>query len=234
MQVWFPRLYLSWLITIKKIKVYHPWAKGIIRRARSKTYTRYWLGLSFECEAGFCRVQSCPKALAWACQRRRGCDKIFVREGPRTWRLVSENLATDYRSHLNHWMLERGYIWSTRLGQEGGDERSRASIVPGMCMVATCLTLFVWLWFVVNNRKFLVRIVFFSHTNQPTILLYKPVTIRTGQSNRPLVHTHWWTKGTGWRLRWASSRASLRLPLSSVDRDQHVRARFRSHIPATK
>ena len=187
MQVWCPRLYLSSLTTSsKKIKAYHPWAKGNNTPCQKQNNSRV-LGLSFECPTEFCCVQSCPKVRGSTFRHQRGCDKIFVGEGPRTWRLVSENLATDYRSHLNHWMLERGYIWSTRLGQEGGDERSRASIVPGMCMVATCL-----------------------------------------------VHTHWWTKGTGWRLRWASSRASLRLPLSSVDRDQHVRARFRSHIPATK
>jgi len=34
-------------------------------------------------------------------------------------------------------------------------------------------SLFVWLWLVVNDRKFLVKIVFFSHTNQPTVLLYE-------------------------------------------------------------
>ena len=48
----------------------------------------------------------------------------------------------------------------------------------------TVRNLFVWLWFVVNDRKFPVRIVFFSHINQPAVLLHKPATIRTSQPNR--------------------------------------------------
>jgi len=43
------------------------------------------------------------------------------------------------------------------------------------------LSLFVWLWLVVNDRKFSTRTVFFSHTNQPAVLLHKPATIRTSQ-----------------------------------------------------
>ena len=39
--------------------------------------------------------------------------------------------------------------------------------------VLTC-SLFVWLWLVVNDRKFPVGTVFFSHTNQPTVLLHEP------------------------------------------------------------
>ena len=31
-------------------------------------------------------------------------------------------------------------------------------------------SLFVWPWLIVNDRKFSVRIVFFSHTNQPVVL----------------------------------------------------------------
>ena len=46
------------------------------------------------------------------------------------------------------------------------------------------LTLFVWLWFIVNDCKFLVEIVFFSHTNQSTVLLYESATIRTSQPNK--------------------------------------------------
>ena len=38
-------------------------------------------------------------------------------------------------------------------------------------------SLSVWLWLVVNDRKFLVRIIFFSHTNQPAVLLYEPAMI---------------------------------------------------------
>ena len=37
-------------------------------------------------------------------------------------------------------------------------------------------SLFVWLWLVVNDRKFLAGTVFFSHTNQPAVLLYEPAT----------------------------------------------------------
>ena len=51
-------------------------------------------------------------------------------------------------------------------------------------------SLFVWLWLIVNNRKFLVRIVFFSHTNQPAVLFHEPATIRTSQPNRPVISTY--------------------------------------------
>ena len=39
------------------------------------------------------------------------------------------------------------------------------------------VSLFVWLWLVVNDRKFLAGTIFFSHTNQLTVLLHKPVRI---------------------------------------------------------
>ena len=45
-------------------------------------------------------------------------------------------------------------------------------------------SLFVWLWLVVNDSKFLAETVFFSHTNQPAVLLHEPATIRTSQPNR--------------------------------------------------
>ena len=44
--------------------------------------------------------------------------------------------------------------------------------------------MFVWLWLVVNDRKFPAETVFFSHTNQPTVLLHEPATKRTSQPNR--------------------------------------------------
>ena len=44
--------------------------------------------------------------------------------------------------------------------------------------------LFIWLWLVVNDRKFTAETVFFSHTNQPAVLLHEPATIRTSQPNR--------------------------------------------------
>ena len=44
-------------------------------------------------------------------------------------------------------------------------------------------TAFVWLWRVVNDRKFSVGTVFFSHTNQPAVLLHEPATKRTSQPN---------------------------------------------------
>ena len=52
--------------------------------------------------------------------------------------------------------------------------------------VLTC-SLFVWLWLVVNDRKFPVGTVFFSHTNQPAVFLHEPATIRTSQPNRRFV-----------------------------------------------
>jgi len=44
-------------------------------------------------------------------------------------------------------------------------------------------SLFVWLWHVVNDRKFSARTVFFSHINQPAVLLHEPATKRTSQPN---------------------------------------------------
>ena len=44
-------------------------------------------------------------------------------------------------------------------------------------------TAFVWLWRVVNDRKFSVGTVFFSHTNQPVVLLHEPAN-RTGWMSR--------------------------------------------------
>ena len=46
------------------------------------------------------------------------------------------------------------------------------------------VSLFVWLWLVVNDRKFPAEIVFFSHINQPAVLLHEPATKRTSQPNR--------------------------------------------------
>ena len=44
-------------------------------------------------------------------------------------------------------------------------------------------SLFVWLWLVVNDRKFPAGTLFFSHTNQPAVLLHESATIRTSQLN---------------------------------------------------
>ena len=44
--------------------------------------------------------------------------------------------------------------------------------------------MFVWMWLVVNDRKFSAGTVFFSHTNQPAVLLHEQATIRTSQPNR--------------------------------------------------
>ena len=38
-------------------------------------------------------------------------------------------------------------------------------------------SLFVWTWLVVNDRKFSAGAVFFSHTNQPAVLLHESATI---------------------------------------------------------
>ena len=50
--------------------------------------------------------------------------------------------------------------------------------------------MFVWLWLVVNDRKFPAGTLFFSHTNQSAVFLHEPTTIRTSQPNRLIV--------TGW------------------------------------
>jgi len=39
----------------------------------------------------------------------------------------------------------------------------------------------------VNDRKFSAGTLFFSHTNQPAVLLHEPATIRTSQPNRLLI-----------------------------------------------
>ena len=48
-------------------------------------------------------------------------------------------------------------------------------------------SLFVWLWLVVNDRKFSAGTLFFSHTNQTAVLLHEPATKRTSQPNMLLV-----------------------------------------------
>ena len=48
------------------------------------------------------------------------------------------------------------------------------------------ISLFVWLVVIVYDRKFSVGIIFFSHINQPTVLLHEPATMRTSQPNRLL------------------------------------------------
>ena len=53
-------------------------------------------------------------------------------------------------------------------------------------------SLFVWLWLVVNDRKFLTGIIFFSHINQPAILLHEPATIRTSRPNELEVTVRPW------------------------------------------
>ena len=55
-------------------------------------------------------------------------------------------------------------------------------------------SLFVWLWLIINDRKFPVGTVFFSHTNQPVVLLHEPAN-RTGcrSSIRQSVHRITWS-----------------------------------------
>ena len=80
-------------------------------------------------------------------------------------------------------------------------------------------SLFVWLWLVVNDRKFLVRIIFFSHTNQSAVLLYKPVTIKTSQPNR-LTMTAWKSPCT--RLRRISFRRACVCVMNACAVDLHA------------
>ena len=47
---------------------------------------------------------------------------------------------------------------------------------------STINSLFVWL--IINDRKFSAGTVFFFHINQPVVLLYEPATIWTSQPNR--------------------------------------------------
>ena len=60
------------------------------------------------------------------------------------------------------------------------------SIYLYITMVLSGLTansLFVWLWLVLNDRKFSAGTVFFSHTNQSAVLFHEPATKRTSQPN---------------------------------------------------
>jgi len=54
------------------------------------------------------------------------------------------------------------------------------SVAPQPCAPHS---LFLWLWLVVNDRKFSAGTIFFSHTNQSAVLLHKPATKRTSQPN---------------------------------------------------
>ena len=62
------------------------------------------------------------------------------------------------------------------------DSRYYFIFVLEWCRVERCpkletVSLFVLPWFVVNDRKFSAGTVFFSHTNQPAVLLHEPATI---------------------------------------------------------
>ena len=70
--------------------------------------------------------------------------------------------------------------------------------------------MFVWLWLVVNDRKFPAETVFFSHTNQPTVLLHEPATKRTSQPNMLII------------------RLTQLKPCSNVDHKLHI------HTPYTR
>ena len=50
-------------------------------------------------------------------------------------------------------------------------------------LLESVYSMFVWLWLVVNDHKFPAETVFFSHTNQPAVLLHEPATKRTSQPN---------------------------------------------------
>ena len=53
------------------------------------------------------------------------------------------------------------------------------------------LSMFIWLWLVVNDRKFSVGTIFFSHINQPAVLFHEPATKRTSQPNRLMPSAGW-------------------------------------------
>ena len=63
----------------------------------------------------------------------------------------------------------------------------------GLCCIVQPNSLFVWFAFVVYDRKFLVGTIFFSHINQPAVLLHESATIRTSQPNRlTVLEIHFW------------------------------------------
>ena len=81
----------------------------------------------------------------------------------RQWHNVKRNQLITFRKH---WFGVR--LINTRQA----DDMNRR-------LKHTTSSLFVWLWLVVNDRKFPARTVFLSHTNQPVVLLHEPAN-RTG------------------------------------------------------
>ena len=76
-------------------------------------------------------------------------------------------------------------VLSQRYGAVSKANAERATtVVEAEAFAAASNSLFVWLVLVVYDRKFLAGTVFFSHTNQPAVLLHEPATIRTNQPNR--------------------------------------------------
>jgi hypothetical protein len=61
---------------------------------------------------------------------------------------------------------------ATLLDPSGGRQTKGWFLLP----LPGAYTMFVWVWLIVNDRKFLVGTVFFSHINQPTVLLHEPTT----------------------------------------------------------
>ena len=51
-------------------------------------------------------------------------------------------------------------------------------------MLLETISLFVWPWLLVNDRKFSAGTIFISHINKPTVFLHELATIQTRQPNR--------------------------------------------------
>jgi len=68
-----------------------------------------------------------------------------------------------------------------------GSDGTLTKLLSNHFLFAGAISLFVWLWLVVNDHKFLAGIVFFSHTNQSAVLFHEPATKRTSQPNKLLV-----------------------------------------------
>jgi len=56
--------------------------------------------------------------------------------------------------------------------------------VLGAVLLEPAIGLFGWGETIVYDRKFPAGTIFFSHINQPAVLLHEPATIRTSQPNK--------------------------------------------------
>ena len=97
------------------------------------------------------------------------------------------------RNHVGWRRGERGLIRRKGVSLEGRCARCCRPLLTEKQTAfsdSKANSLFVWLWLIVNDSKFSIRTIFFSHTNQPAVLLHELATKRTSQPNRLLCPYH--------------------------------------------